>query len=172
MPHVELDLRTIAASRQGEALEAGAVDAAIVRLPLDDDALHVIRLYEEVTVAVVPPESAMTTAEEIELADLAGEVVIVPGDDVLGAEVPKAAAAAFDAPAKTEEAIALVAAGVGVVLVPLSLSRLHARRDVEVRPVRDAPVSAVGLAWPKEATTADVETFVGIVRGRTANSSR
>ena len=34
------------------------------------------------------------------------------------------------------------------------------------------PTSTVALAWRREHTTPDVETFVGIVRGRTANSSR
>ena len=28
------------------------------------------------------------------------------------------------------------------------------------------------LAWPADATTPDIEAFVGVVRGRTANSSR
>jgi DNA-binding transcriptional LysR family regulator len=172
MPFVELVLVSIPASRQRDELDAGVVDAALVRLPLDDDDLHVIALYEELTVAVVPVESHLTAADELELADLAGEIVIVPADDVLGTEVPGALAPAFDAPADTEEAIATVAAGVGVVLVPMSLARLHARKDVEHRIVRDAPTSRVGLAWPRERTTPDVETFVGIVRGRTANSSR
>ena len=40
------------------------------------------------------------------------------------------------------------------------------------RVLADGPVSTVALAWPRDRTTPDVETFVGIVRGRTANSSR
>jgi DNA-binding transcriptional LysR family regulator len=172
MPFVELVLVGIPASRQRDELDAGAVDAALVRLPVDDDDLHVIGLYEELTVAVVPVESHLTAADELDFADLAGEIQIVPGDDVLGIRIPGAIAPTFDAPADTEEAIATVAAGVGVVVVPMSLARLHARKDVEHRIVRDAPTSRVGLAWPRERTTSDVETFVGIVRGRTANSSR
>jgi DNA-binding transcriptional LysR family regulator len=86
--------------------------------------------------------------------------------------VPGAVSPAFAPPAAIQDAVETVAAGIGVVLAPMSLARLHARKDVAARPVRDAPVSTVALAWPREATTADVDAFVGIVRGRTANSSR
>jgi DNA-binding transcriptional LysR family regulator len=78
----------------------------------------------------------------------------------------------FAAPEDTEQAIATVAAGIGIVVVPMSLARLHRRKDTSYRPLRDAPASTVALAWPTERTTAAVEAFVGIVRGRTANSSR
>lgn len=170
-PHVELTLVPIAASAAVAALQHD-VDVAIARLPVEGDDLHVIPLYEEVTVAVTSADSHLTAGGELDLADLAGEVVIVPLDDVLGARVEGAVAPRFDPPADTAEAIATVAAGVGVVLVPMSLARLHTRKDVEARPVRDAPTSRVGLVWPRERTTPDVEAFVGIVRGRTANSSR
>ena len=172
MPRVELVLVPLAVSAQSDALAEGSVDAALVRLPIDEAALHIIRLYDEVPVAVVSAQSHLTAADELALSDLEGEVVIVPGDDVLAAAVPGAVVPAFAAPADTGAAVETVAAGVGVVLLPMSLARLHARKDVETRPVRDAPISTVALAWPREATTPDVETFVGIVRGRTAHSSR
>ncbi len=54
----------------------------------------------------------------------------------------------------------------------MSLARLHHRKDVDYRILRDAPVSQVLLAWPRTSTNPDVDAFVGIVRGRTANSSR
>jgi hypothetical protein len=54
----------------------------------------------------------------------------------------------------------------------MSLARLHHRRDVEYRPLRGGPLSAVALAWPRDRDSDDIQTFVGIVRGRTANSSR
>ncbi len=79
---------------------------------------------------------------------------------------------AFERPATTADAVQLVAAGTGLLVVPQSLARLHDRRDLTYRPVTDAPQSQVALAWPTDATTDLVEDFIGIVRGRTANSSR
>ncbi|GAA5034951.1 LysR family substrate-binding domain-containing protein [Microbacterium fluvii] len=171
-PEAPLELRPFSVADQLAQLRSGEIDAAIVRLPLDREGLHVIPLYDEVPVAVVSVDSHLTAADELTLDDLAGEIVIVPRDDVLAAVIPGAVAPAFTPPVDTAEAIATVAAGVGVIVVPMSLARLHRRKDVDYRPLRGAPTSRVALAWPAEATTPAVEAFVGIVRGRTANSSR
>lgn len=171
-PRVTLELVPLAVADQHRALTDRAVDAALVRLPLEDDTLHVIALYTEIPVVVAPADSHLTAADELDPVDLAGEVVIVPRDDVLSPTIAGTLAPAFAPPETTGDAIATVAAGVGVVIVPMSLARLHARRDVAHRPLRDGPVSTVALAWPRDADTPDVQTFVGIVRGRTANSSR
>ena len=172
MPQTELELRPIAASTQRSALLDEGLDAALVRLPIDRSGLSVIALYDETAVVVTSADSHLTTVDELDLEDLAGEVLIVPQDDVLGLTVPGTVAASFSRPGDTEQAIATVAAGVGIVIVPMSLARLHRRKDTAYRPLRDGPVSTVALAWPTEHTTPAVEAFVGIVRGRTANSSR
>jgi len=171
MPHVALELREISVATQLEALDE--VDAALIRLPVEEsDDVNVIPLYEEEPVVVMSADSDLTAADELEIADLRGEVVIAAADDVLHLSIPDAVAPAFAPPADTAEAIATVAAGVGVVIVPMSLARAHQRRDVEYRILRDGPQSRVALAWLRERTTPDVETFVGVVRGRTTRSSR
>lgn len=172
MPHTPLELVPLAVADQRRALVSGAVDVALVRLPLDADGLHVIPLYDEVPVVVTSSDSHLTAADELTIDDLAGEVLITPGDDVLDADVPGAVPASFAPPHDTEEAIAIAATGVGIVVVPMSLARLHHRKDAAHRPLRDGPTSTVALAWIAERTTSSVETFVGIVRGRTAHSSR
>jgi len=174
MPHVRLELVPVEAG-----VEAGDrhgiladVDAALLRLPLADDSLHIITLYDEVPVVVAAADSHLLSVDELSIADLAGEVVIVPSDDVLGPiDLPGTTPAAF-APLPTAEAIVTAASGVGIVIVPMSLARLHHRKDAGHRPLLDGPTSTVALVWPRERTTPDVETFVGIVRGRTSNSSR
>ena len=172
MPQTELELRPIAVSTQRSALLDEGLDAAIVRLPIDRDQLSVIALYDETAVVVTSADSHLTAVDELDLEDLAGEILIVPQDDVLGLDVPGTVPASFAPPEDTEMAIATVAAGVGIVIVPMSLARLHRRKDAAYRPLRGVPGSSVALAWPSERTTPAVEAFVGIVRGRTANSSR
>lgn len=170
MPQVPLELVPIEVADQRAAVDQ--VDAALVRLPLTDPDLHVISLYDEVPVVVASIDSHLLAVDELTLADLAGEVVLPLSDDALGRlEVPGTVAARFG-PMPTADAIETAASGVGVVIVPMSLARLHHRKDVDHRPLADGPTSTVALAWPRDRTTADVETFVGIVRGRTANSSR
>jgi DNA-binding transcriptional LysR family regulator len=172
MPRTRLELVPMAVADQRRALVEGDVDAALVRLPIAKDGLHIIPLYDEVPVVVCARDSHLTAADELDAADLAGEILIVPEDDVLSIRIPGTVAPVFAPPADTAEAIATVAAGVGIVVVPMSLARAHHRRDVDYRPLRDGPVSTVALAWVAERTTPAVEAFVGIVRGRTANSSR
>ncbi|GAA4874409.1 LysR family substrate-binding domain-containing protein [Kitasatospora terrestris] len=166
---------TLVAADPGEAaglLLSGGADAALLRLPVDRTALNAIPLYTETTVAVVPKDHVITAAEEITLADLADEVVLHPLDDTLGwDELP--GEPAHQRPATTGDAVELVAAGIGVLVAPQSLARLHHRRDLTYRTVADAPESRIALSWPTgEDTPVLVEELIGIVRGRTVNSSR
>jgi DNA-binding transcriptional LysR family regulator len=152
-------------------LRKGGVDAAFVRLPVDREALHVIPLYLETTVVVVPKDHAVAAAEEVELAVLADEDVFEPLDEVL-AWGDRPGRPAFTRPESTADAIELVASGAGILLLPQSLARLHHRRDLTYRTVTDAPQSQIGLAWLEAVTSDLMEELIGIVRGRTPNSSR
>jgi DNA-binding transcriptional LysR family regulator len=191
LPHVALELVRTAAAEVPGALCAGEVDAAIGRLPVDKDVFHAIPLYDELPVVVVTRDHLLAATEDDErvtVDDLADDVLWVPRDDVLfGADVhrPGRRPVAYDdgtgtlvepEPATTEEAIAWAAAGSGVVVVPMSLARLHHRKDVVSRVVDGVPEASVGLVWRRGGLTEDVaelvEEMVGIVRGRTANSSR
>ncbi|MEU9150608.1 LysR family substrate-binding domain-containing protein [Streptomyces sp. NPDC048417] len=171
LPDIPLSLHQVTAAEASDMLRAGAADAGFVRLPVDRTFFSAIPLYTEDTVVVVPKDHVITAAEEVTLADLADEVLFHPLDDVFDWDAPPGEPA-FERPATTEDAVELVAAGVGLLVVPQSLARLHHRRDLTYRPLTDAPQSTVALSWPEEATTDLVEDFIGIVRGRTVNSTR
>ncbi|WP_431804557.1 LysR substrate-binding domain-containing protein [Microbacterium sp. bgisy203] len=178
MPGIPLDLVALGIADQRAALggdtSPASVDAALVRLPIDREGLHVIPLYDELPVVVCAADAHLTAADELTADDLAGEVLITPVAPPLEVEIPGADAPRFAPPASVEEAIAIAASGVGIVVVPMSLARLHHRKDVDYRPLADGPHSTVALAWPARdaETPALVDAFIGIVRGRTANSSR
>ncbi|MET9241756.1 LysR family substrate-binding domain-containing protein [Nonomuraea sp. NPDC003709] len=171
LPDVPITLATVPAAEVVGLLRDGGADAGFVRLPVDRDGLSVIPLYVETTVVVVPKDHAVAAADEVTIADLADDEVLHPLDDTIEWTV-RPGQPAFTRPATTAEAIELVAAGAGLLLVPQSLARLYHRRDLTYRPVLEAPQSQVALAWPTDATTDLVEDFIGIVRGRTVNSSR
>ncbi len=65
-----------------------------------------------------------------------------------------------------------VAAGDGIGVVPQSVAKALRRRDVVAFRLEDADPAEVALAWPRESENAWVDEFIGIVRGRTAHSSR
>lgn len=172
LPHVPVTLVHATAAEQEDALRRGDADAGLVRLPVDRSDLSAIPLYTETTVVVVPRDHLVTAADEVSAADLTEETLLVPEDDVVPWPSRPGEPSALPTLPTTAAAVELVAAGVGVLVVPQSLARLHHRRDVTFRPVTDAPTSSVGLAWVTDAHTDLVEELIGIVRGRTANSSR
>ncbi|OLZ72022.1 LysR family transcriptional regulator [Streptomyces sp. IMTB 2501] len=171
LPDIPLTLVQVPAAQAPEVLRAGEADAGLVRLPVDRTYLSAIPLYTETTVVVVPKDHLITAADEVTVADLAEEVLFHPLDDVFDWAGPPGEPA-FERPATTPDAIELVAANVGLLVVPQSLARLYHRKDLTYRPVTDAPQSSIALSWPEEATTDLVEDFIGIVRGRTVNSTR
>ncbi|OHU22421.1 LysR family transcriptional regulator [Mycobacteroides franklinii] len=170
-PKAPLRLRAVAAADAADALRDGTVDVALLRLPADTSGLAVIPLYEEITVAVVPTDHLLSAVDTITAADIDGEPVLLPLDNVLfwvGAPgIP-----VDHRPETTEDAIELVAAGLGALIVPQSLARLHHRKDLTYRPITDAPTCPVALAFLEGQQPALVEEFIGIVRGRKADSSR
>lgn len=133
------------------AVRDGSAHMALVRDVAASDDLHVIPLYREQPVVVAARDSVVAAFESLTVADLAGETVL-PGQDAA--------------------VIELVAAGAGVAVMPQSVARALSRRDVVARDLVDAPSTGIGLAWLVAATHPRIETFVGIVRGRTENSSR
>ncbi|MGP3975689.1 LysR family substrate-binding domain-containing protein [Streptomyces sp. 8N114] len=171
LPDIPVDLVALPAAEAPDVLRRGGADAGFVRLPIDRTALSAIPLYTETTVVVVPKDHIVTAVDEVSAEELAEEIVLHPLDEVLDWE-RRPGQPAKERPATTADAIQLVAAGVGLLVVPQSLARLHHRRDLTYRPVTDAPQSQVALSWPEEKTTDMVEDFIGIVRGRTVNSSR
>lgn len=168
---VPLTLVQVPAVEAAEALRTGGADAGFVRLPIDRTDLSAIPLYTETTVVVIPKDHLVASVEEISVGDLADEIVLHPLDDALDWEqLP--GRPALERPETTADAIELVAAGIGVLVVPQSLARLHHRKDLTYRPISGAPESRIALSWPEEKTTELVEEFIGIVRGRTVNSTR
>jgi len=172
LPGVELQLVPAEAAQGVAQLSAGA-DAGLLRLPVDRDTFHAIPLYTEATVVVVRRDHLLAAADEVTVADLSDEPLLRPLDDVLDwTGAAAAATGTADRPATTAAAVELAAAGVGLLVVPQSLARTHHRRDLTYRVVTDAPTSSVALVWARERYTDLVEEMIGIVRGRTANSTR
>ncbi|WP_369369699.1 LysR family substrate-binding domain-containing protein [Promicromonospora sp. Populi] len=182
LPDVHLELVQVESAVVASALEAGEADAAIGRLPVNKDVFSAIPLYEEASVVCFSRDHVLAALDEDETvssADIAEETVWVPADDVLFAvvQVPGIPPAdpdgnPLDPLPTTADVVATVAANVGLAVLPLSLARLHRRKDVTYRPLVDGPTAPVGLVWPTDRTTDLVEELIGIVRGRTVNSSR
>nr|WP_086820244.1 LysR family transcriptional regulator substrate-binding protein [Allokutzneria sp. NRRL B-24872] len=171
LPEVRLTLVAVSAEDAADVVRRREADAVLLRTFVEREDLHTIPLYTETTVVVMQKEHLLAAADELSAEDLAETTVLHPLDDTLGWEQPPGLAG-WDRPESTEDAIRFAAAGVGVLVVPQSLARLHHRRDLTYRPLVGAPESSVGLAWLREGGPELIEELIGIVRGRTANSTR
>ncbi len=155
MPDVELSLTPIAEDDATAVLHgtdgSPAADMCFARLPIDTRGLSVIPLWEETPVAVSAKDHPLKVVDAVTLADLADE------DSVDGQD---------------EAALDLVAAGAGIATMPQAVYRAHNRRDVVARPIADAEPTRIALVWREGDSREEVQEFIGIVRGRTAGSSR
>jgi DNA-binding transcriptional LysR family regulator len=132
-------------------LHQGELSMCFLRLPVDREGLHLIPLYDEQPVVVASREHPVAAYDTIAVAELADETFL-------------------EGPARAT--IGSAAAGAGLVLVPMSVARLHHRRDVVHVPVTGVETTTVGLGWRVDDEDDRVREFIGVVRGRTANSSR
>lgn len=149
-PRVELVVRP--SDDPLAALAAGEADMVFARDAEADDERHLIPLYAEDVVAVVHHEHLLTLEEIWQLADFDDEPRVT-GEP-------------------SEALMRSVASGDGVAFLPASVAKALRRRDVVALRLEDAPQSRIGLTWPREGQHPLVDEFIGIVRGRTAHSSR
>ncbi|MES1169078.1 MAG: LysR family transcriptional regulator substrate-binding protein, partial [Leifsonia sp.] len=151
-PEVQLIVSRVADADQREAIDTGVADMAFVRGPVDTDGLHLIPLYAEDVVVAMHHEHLLTLEKKLHLADLEGQPLL---DGV-----------------PSEAMFRSIAAGDGIAVMPQSVAKALRRKDVVTMRLEDAEQSSVGLAWPRDAQHELVNEFIGIVRGRSAHSSR
>src|SRR3712207_3096484 len=137
-PDTALEVVLTSPETQVSVLTAGEIDMSFVRLPVDDAGLTLIPLWVETPVVMLPREHEASVFDGVTLADLDGE-------RLLDGEVA--------------DDIELVAAGVGLRILPQSLALLHARKDLVYRPVTDAEGTQIALAWRTVDERPELEEF-------------
>jgi DNA-binding transcriptional LysR family regulator len=162
---------------QDQVLRDGRAQVSLVRLPIDETDLSLIALYREIPVVVAGKDHFIADQDSVLVADLADDHLLQDPDSVpewraVATEIRDGTRRALPKLRDLDEAMEQVAAGVGILIVPHSIARLHGRKDIVSRPVEDVAETQVSLAWLAGETTEDVEEFIGIVRGRTKDSSR
>jgi DNA-binding transcriptional LysR family regulator len=159
-----------------DALRARTIDAAFVRSPVGESPDLVVRpLLAEPMVAALPSGHRLAApGGVVPLAALAGETFILYRRPV-GPGLHDAIIAACDragfSPAIGQEAprmlstLSLVAAGLGVTVVPASMSRLEAE-GVVYRPLDPAArlTAPLNLACRRDEISAAVRRFVALVQ--------
>jgi len=156
-------------------LRAKAIDVAFIWLPIDDSAdLALESLVDEEMVAVLPPGHALNDSVSASLAALSKEPFILPPREInpgvydsiisacqragftprLGPQVPQVVST-----------VAMVAAGLGLSIVPHCISRIHADGVTYLPIAGDAPRLGISLAYRRDDDSPAVQNFVAVARG-------
>jgi DNA-binding transcriptional LysR family regulator len=142
---LELGLQEMTTLQQIEALKSGRIDIGFGRIHFDDGAIHQQVLYEDPLVAVLPTGHRLQ-GETITLERLSHEsFVLYPAnprpsyaDHVLALFANHGMGLRVSQWAnELQTALGLVAAGLGITLVPASVQQQH-RADLTYAPIQDS----------------------------------
>jgi DNA-binding transcriptional LysR family regulator len=173
-PDVLLNLHEHTTAEQLKMLAADELCVGIVRMPVYDSRFEVERILTESIAVALPADHPLSAAETVHIADLAGDgFILVPRalePVVFDRYVTLCLSAGFS-PTVVQEAlqihaiIGMVATGLGVALVPESMSTLR-RFDVVYRPLETPADAALdtGVAWRAGETPPVVDRFIETVR--------
>ena len=135
---------------------------------------HAVRLYDEAVAVVLPKGHDLTGRDSVSLAELAGTRIL---DHPHHAPEWPAAEPWEDPawmPADIRGALELVATGLGGILMPAPLARHITDKHSHVTIRLSDPLlgGTVWASWRVERDAPDLQHLAGVMRGRTARSSR
>lgn len=123
-----------------------------------------VRLYGEAPGVAVPRDSIFAElGEDVPVVELADEHLNYRIGEDGSVDV-----------AQVRTGLQVVAANVGIVVAPRPLLKVLAKKQVVPLGLVDpaVPVTEIALVWLRERDSEAIQDFVGIARGRTANTSR
>ena len=170
-PEVSIGLHEMPPAAQVKGLRDGEIDVGFVRAPMEESALESEVVRREPLVAALPASHRLASSRRIELSSLAREPFILfprwrgPGffDYIVGL----CRAAGFSPSIAYEAAqldiLSLVAAGLGVSIVPSSIRAVR-RAGIVFRPIVGNPRADLLVAWRAPEPSPVVREFVALVR--------
>lgn len=172
-PDVALTLREMAPDALVRAVHDLRLDVAVLYLPISEPDLVVRRLAAEELMLALPAEHPAASGPDVALADVAGEPFVLPEQhDVPGLHraVNALFADAGIAPRVAQRGIwlmqtllGLVAAGIGLAVVPASVAELG-RRGVVIRPIRGAGHRVdVAAVWRADHESAPLAGLLAVL---------
>jgi DNA-binding transcriptional LysR family regulator len=166
-PGVELKLRELPTGAALEALAEERIDVGVVRPAQVDEGIAIDVVRREAVVVALPAAHALTRRRRLTLRDLGGEPMVV-----LSRREAPGLRGALDAlgepPGDVQEVseirtvLGLVSAGLGLSLVPESVSTGE-RAGVVFRPIEGrAPTVDLALAWRRDDTSPALAAFLEV----------
>jgi LysR family transcriptional regulator, hydrogen peroxide-inducible genes activator len=161
LPRLELMLYEYQTEAMLERLHNGDLDVGVLALPVHDERLATRALYDEPFVLALPESHRLASRTQVRTEDLDGETLLLLEDGHCLRDQALAVCARTNVHEKQdfratsiETLRQMVAAGVGVTLLPLLASRgaYGSARGLTTRPfARPVPSRRIGAVWRKSS---------------------
>jgi DNA-binding transcriptional LysR family regulator len=178
-PGVEIELHELKTSELIQGLRQRRVDVGLVRMPVRDDLLSVEPILVESLVVALPEHHSLAEKPRVAFRELAGEAFLLPPRHLAPSFYDQltdlSQQAGFNLRVGAEASqlqtiLNLVAAGMGVTLVPESVMYMGGRGVVFKRMPEPAPTVEIAVAWRRDDPSEVLHAFLQVVR-ETAHQS-
>ena len=174
-PGVALELHELTTFQQVQWLKEGRIDVGFVRPPIEETAFSTETIFRERLVVALPETHPLANQLNLSLASLCKEPFIffsrIHAPGLYDTLISLCQQAGFS-PMVVQEAIqmqtivSLVAAEIGVAIVPASLQHLQ-RTGVVYKIVQEpTPEVALNMIWRQDDISPTVQRFIEVVRIR------
>jgi DNA-binding transcriptional LysR family regulator len=164
-PDVTVEVEKLEWDEQEQAILSGRVDIAYVRQPINERGLRLIPLFAERRLAALPAGHRLSQRSTLSTVELADEPHLryldpAPRRGVRGPQRPLRS---------VEEKLEHVAAGHGIIVLPLSATQYYGRPDIVYVPVVDAEPDQVYLACEAVRRSRLISDFIRLARSLQAD---
>ncbi len=172
-PAVEVALRELTTQEQLRALEEEYIQVRLLRLPISAPLVHVEVVRREPIVCVLPEEHPLAMRERIAVSLLAQEPFVLQASQRgagYSAQLLQLCLSSGFSPNVIQEVtemhtiVSLVAAGMGVSLVPLSARNIRSQGVVYRELEGTATLTEMAVAWRHDTHSALVQNFLSVAR--------
>ncbi len=173
VPDVCLELHELTTDQQWQWLQTGRIDVGLFRPPIDLAGVNTEVIFREPLMVALPTTHPLAKRRQLSLSSLADQPfilfprVLAPG---LYDPIIHLCQQANFSPLVVQEAtqmqtiVSLVAAEIGIAIVPASLQHLQ-RTGVVYRAIREStPEVEIALLWQPTNRSPSLERFLAIVR--------
>ncbi len=172
-PAVEVALRELTTQEQLRALEEEYIHVGLLRLPISAPLVHVEVVRREPIVCVLPEEHPLAMRERIAVSLLAQEPFVLQASQRgagYSVQLLQLCLSSGFSPNVIQEVtemhtiVSLVAAGMGVSLVPLSAQNIRSQGVVYRELEGTATLTEMAVAWLHDTQSALVQNFLAVAR--------
>lgn len=178
-PDIDVALRELTTQEQLRALEEESIQVGLLRLPINDPMIHVEVVRREPIVCVLPEGHPLAIHERIAVPLLASEPFVLQSRERGGgyyAQLMNLCLTSGFSPTVIQEVtemhtiVSLVAAGMGVSLVPLSVKNIRSQGVVYCELEGPTPITEMAVAWLRNSRSTIIQNFLQVARETTAGS--